>query len=137
MGRILALDYGTKRVGVAVTDPLQIIATGVATVHSKDVIEWLKDYLKKENVDVIVIGEPKDLKNNPSESEKHISAFINKLKKKIPEAAIARYDERFTSSMAAQSMIESGAKKKDRQKKELTDMISAVLILQSYMERKK
>jgi len=137
MGRILAIDYGTKRVGIAVTDPNKIIATGLTTVHSKEVIEFLKQYIAKENVECIVIGEPKRMNNEASEVEKFIAPFVQKLKEMFPQLLIERADERFTSKMAFQSMIDGGLKKKDRQNKETVDMVSATIILQSYMEIKK
>lgn len=134
MGRILAIDYGTKRVGIAVTDPLQMIANGLTTVHSKDIISWLKDYFAKEQVDCIVVGEPKRMNNEPSSSAIHVEQFVKLVKKNFPEMKIERMDERFTSKMAFQTMIEGGLKKKDRQNKELVDTISAAIILQSYLE---
>lgn len=137
MGRILAIDYGTKRVGIAVTDPLQIIATGLTTVHSKDIMEYLKSYTRKEKVECFVIGEPKNLDNSPSESAKAINDFVHQLKKLFENIPIKRMDERFTSKMAFQSMIDSGMKKKDRKNKELIDEISATIILQSYLESRK
>jgi putative holliday junction resolvase len=135
MGRILAIDYGTKRVGIAVTDPERIIATGLTTIHSKDVLDFLKQYLSKEKVDCIVVGEPKQLNNMASESERFIAPFIRSLRKTFPELEIQRMDERFTSKMAFQTMIDGGLKRKDRQNKETVDRISAVLILQSYLEK--
>jgi len=135
MGRLLAIDYGTKRVGLAVTDSLKMIASGLTTVHSKDIIEFLNQYLKKEEVEMFIVGEPKHLDNTPSESEKHILGFINQLKKQFPQIPVERMDERFTSKMAFQTMIDSGLKKKDRQNKELIDEISATIILQSYLEK--
>ena len=134
MSRIMAIDYGRKRVGLAVTDENRIIATALETVHSKDIIEYLTKYLKLEQVDCFVVGEPRQMNNQLSESVKYIDPFIRKLKKEFPEIRVERYDERFTSKMASRSMIESGARKKDRQKKENIDKISAVLILQSFME---
>ncbi len=134
MGRILAVDYGTKRVGIAVTDSLRIIATGLTTIHSKDVVTFIEDYIKKETVDCVVIGEPKTLMNEASDSATHVEAFIKHLQKRIPNLKIERYDERFTSSIAKQSMIDGGLKKKARQNKETVDMISATLILQNYLE---
>ena len=133
MGRILAIDYGQKRVGIAVTDDMQIIATGLTTVHVKDVFDFLKDYLAKENVETIVIGEPKDMKNRPSDSSRFIEPFVKKMKKTFPMTKIERFDERFTSVMAQQAIIDSGAKKKKRQDKSLVDTVSATIILQSYM----
>lgn len=133
MGRILAIDYGSKRVGLAVTDSLRLIATGLSTVHSKDLIEFLENYFKKEVVDIIVVGEPKTLQNNKSDSARFIDPFVVHLQRKFPEKKIERYDERFTSTMAHQTMLSGGLKKKDRQAKETVDMISAIIILQDYM----
>ncbi len=133
MARIMAIDYGSKRVGIAVTDTLQIIATGLTTVHSKDVIAFLKKYFEKEEVACIVVGEPKRLNNEPSDSARFIEPFVLHLKRTFPGIKVERMDERFTSKMAFQTMIDSGLKKKDRQNKELVDEISATIILQSYM----
>lgn len=135
MARIMAIDYGSKRVGIAVSDPLQIIATGLTTVHSKDVIEFLKKYILKEPVECIVVGEPKRLNNEPSDSARFIDPFVVHLKRSFPGIKVERLDERFTSKMAFQTMIDSGLKKKDRQNKELVDEISATIILQDYMSR--
>lgn len=135
MARIMAIDYGSKRVGIAVSDPLQIIATGLTTVHSKDVIEFLKKYTLKEPVECIVVGEPKRLNNEPSDSARFIDPFVVHLKRSFPGIKVERLDERFTSKMAFQTMIDSGLKKKDRQNKELVDEISATIILQDYMSR--
>ncbi len=137
MPRILAIDYGSKRVGLAVTDPLQIIASGLTTVHSKDVIAFLEDYIKKENVECIVVGEPKTLMNVASDSARFIEPFVKHLRKKFPAIKIDRYDERFTSAIAHQTMLAGGLKKKDRQNKETVDMVSATLILQNYLEYSK
>ena len=134
MGRILAIDYGQKRSGIAVTDELKIIANGLTTVHSKDLIAFLKEYLQKENVECFVIGLPKQMNGTASDSERFITPFIHKLKKEFPTIPIHRYDERFTSKMAFQTMIDAGLKKKDRRNKELVDTISATLILQSFMQ---
>ncbi|MDI1353584.1 MAG: Holliday junction resolvase RuvX [bacterium] len=134
MGRILAIDYGSKRVGLAVTDNLRMIATGLTTVHSKDLIAYLETYFKKETVDIIVVGEPKTLSNDKSDSARFIDPFVTHLRKKFPEKKIERYDERFTSSIAHQTMLAGGLKKKDRQDKDLVDMISATIILQGYMQ---
>ncbi len=136
MARILALDFGTKRTGIAVTDELQIIASGLTTVNTKELLPFLKDYLSKEQVELFLIGEPKQMDNSESESEKHIKAFIVKLQKQFPKIPIEREDERFTSKMALQTMIDSGLKKKQRQNKALVDEISATLILQSYLYSK-
>ncbi|MEI6489663.1 MAG: Holliday junction resolvase RuvX [Bacteroidota bacterium] len=135
MARLMAIDYGTKRVGIAVSDSMQIIATGLTTVHSKDVIDFLKKYMEKEEVACIVVGEPKQLNNLPSESAAVIDSFVKHLKRTFPTIKVERMDERFTSKMAFQSMIDSGLKKKDRQNKALVDEISATIILQSYMTR--
>ena len=134
MARIMAIDYGRKRCGIAVTDPLQIIANSLTTVATKDLLTFILDYVKKENVETIVIGEPKDMQNNPSESSRYIEPFIGQLKKALPEMIIKRHDERFTSKMAFQTMIDAGLGKKQRQNKSLVDTISATIILQSYME---
>jgi putative Holliday junction resolvase len=133
MGRILAIDYGSKRVGIAVTDPLRMIANGLTTVHSKDVISFLEDYFKKETVDEIVVGEPKTLQNKKSDSARFIDPFVKHLQKKFPDKKIVRYDERFTSALAHQTMLMGGLKKKDRQNRETVDMISATILLQDYM----
>lgn len=133
MGRIVAIDYGRKRCGIAVTDPLRIIATGLTTVRTCDLLNFILDYVKKEPVDEIVVGEPKDMHNNPSESAIYIEPFLKQIKKALPEMDIKRYDERFTSVMAHQTMIDAGLGKKQRQNKELVDTISATIILQSYM----
>jgi putative Holliday junction resolvase len=131
----MAIDYGSKRVGIAVTDPFQIIATGLTSVHSKDLIEFLKKYLVKEEVECIVVGEPKRLNNEPSDAARFIEPFVVHLKRTFPKIKVERMDERFTSKMAFQTMIDSGLKKKDRQNKELVDEISATIILQSYMNK--
>lgn len=136
MGRILAIDYGQKRVGIAVTDELQIIATALDTVPAKDIIEYLKTYTEKEQVDCIVVGDPRQMNNTPSESVKFIEPFVRRLKKIFPHMLIDRYDERFTSKIAAQTMVSAGLKKKERRNKSTIDKISAVIILQSYMEYK-
>ncbi|MBC2845666.1 Holliday junction resolvase RuvX [Winogradskyella flava] len=133
MGRILAIDYGTKRTGLAVTDEMQIIASGLTTVHTKGLLGFLEDYIAVENVEKFVVGEPKQMDNTASESEVYIQKFLEKLRKRIPHIPIERVDERFTSKMAFQTMIDSGLKKKQRQNKALIDEISATLILQSYL----
>ncbi|MCH5234550.1 MAG: Holliday junction resolvase RuvX [Muribaculaceae bacterium] len=134
MGRILAIDYGRKRCGIAVTDILQISANGLPTVRSCDLIPFLKEYCEKESVDKFIVGEPKDLKGNPSESMRYITPFLNKLKKDFPDIPVEMYDERFTSAIAHQEMIAAGFKKKDRQQKGKADEMSAVLILTSYLQ---
>lgn len=136
MGRIVALDYGKLRTGIAVTDELQIIASGLKTVPSKDLIEVLKDYVEKEDVSGFVVGEPRQMDNSPSESEMYIGPFLEALKKVFPSIPITRQDERFTSKMAVQSMVEGGLKRKKRRDKSLVDEISATLILQAFLNRK-
>ncbi len=134
MGRILAIDYGQKRVGIAVTDELQIIATGLTTVHSKDVLAWLKEYVQKEKVDCFVVGQPRRMNNTDSDSARFIEPFVKQLQKQIPLIPIVRIDERFTSKMASATILEAGLKKKDRQNKALVDTVSATIILQSYLQ---
>jgi putative Holliday junction resolvase len=133
MGRILAIDYGTKRTGLAVTDEMQIIASGLTTVETKELIVFLKNYIASENVEKFVVGLPKQMDNTASESEVYIQKFLQKLMKFIPDIPVERVDERFTSKMAFQTMIDGGLKKKQRQNKALIDEISATLILQSYL----
>lgn len=137
MGRILAIDYGRKRSGLAVTDILQLIPGGLATVPSHTLMLFLEDYFRTENVERIVVGLPKQMNNQPSESMKYIEPFVRTLKKKWPDMPVDYYDERFTSVLAHQTMLEGGLKKKDRQNKALVDEISAVIILQSYLESKR
>ena len=132
----MAIDLGRKRCGIAVTDPLQIIANGLTTVSSSQVVDFVLNYMKQEEVETLVIGEPKDMKNNPSDCSKYIDPIVNRLKKLLPAMNIVRYDERFTSVMAHQTMIDAGLKKSKRQDKELVDTIAATIILQSYMESK-
>lgn len=138
MGRILAIDYGTKRVGLAVTDPLKIISTPLDTMHSKDVEDFLKEYHQKETIEALVIGMP--LQTNSSEESanaKNVRNFINRIKKVFPDIPIHLEDERYTSSIAMDTMIRGGMKKKDRRNKGNVDKISAVIILQSFMEKYK
>lgn len=132
MGRILAIDYGTKRTGIAVTDELQLIASGLTTVRTGDLIQFLKEYCQKEQVERILIGEPKRMNNESSAVEVDILRFREKLEKEI-NLPITRVDERFTSKMAVQSMVQGGLKKKKRQNKALVDEISATIILQTYL----
>lgn len=134
MGRLLAIDYGTKRTGLAVTDPLRIISTGLTTVATHLLIGYLKEYFEKETVDYVVIGMPKQLNNKPSENMKNVNSFAKKFTSEFPNIPIEFYDERFTSVIAQKSMIECGLKKKDRQNKSTIDEISATIILQDYME---
>ena len=136
MGRILAIDYGQKRVGLAVTDPLQIIANSLTTIKTKDIWEFLADYFQKEDVECVVIGYPKQMNNQASDSVRYINPFLGKFQKVYPEMEIKQVDERFTSKMAFQTMIDAGLKKKARQNKELVDTISATIILQSYLEQR-
>lgn len=136
MSRILAMDYGKKRIGIAVTDDMQIIASGLTTVDTADIFKFLTSYVENESVELILVGEPKQLNNTPSESEKLIRPFLDKLNKFFPHIPVKRVDERFTSKMAFQTMIDSGLKKKQRQNKALVDEISATIILQSYLYNK-
>lgn len=136
MGRILAIDFGTKRTGIAVTDELQIIASGLTTVATSELISFLKSYVDKEQVEVFVIGEPKQLDNSPSESAEAVASFISKLMHHFPQIPVKRVDERFTSKMAFQTMIDSGLSKGKRKDKGLIDEISATIILQSYLYSK-
>lgn len=130
----MALDIGAKRTGIAVTDPLRIIATSLDTIATTDLASFLKAYFAKEEVDVVVVGEPKQMDNTPSESAAMINQVIQKIKTEIPSIIIERIDERFTSKMASQVIAQSGKSKKERQKKELIDAVSATIILQSYMQ---
>tara|TARA_R110000850_G_scaffold277086_1_gene422475 strand:- start:224557 stop:224958 length:402 start_codon:yes stop_codon:yes gene_type:complete len=132
MARILALDFGTKRTGIAVTDELQLIASGLTTIETKNLIPFLKEYTTKETVELILVGEPKHMDNTASSSEEHIAKFLEKLDKEI-DIPVKRVDERFTSKMAFQTMIDSGLTKKQRQNKATIDEVSATLILQSYL----
>lgn len=134
MGRLLAIDFGIKRTGIAVTDEFKLIASGLTTVFTKELLPFLEDYIQKESVDLIIIGEPKRMNNISSESELLIQNFLKKLKLAIPQIPIKRYDERFTSKMAFQAMIDGGVKKQKRKNKALIDEISATLILQGYMD---
>jgi len=133
MGRILSLDYGTKRVGIAVTDPLKIIATSLETVPEREAIKFILDYSQKESVELIVVGLPLQMNGQASESEVFIKPFIKKLQIQVPEIPIVRYDERYTSKMATRTLIDAGFKKKQRQDKNRLDSISATLILQGYL----
>lgn len=137
MGRILGIDYGRKRCGIAVTDPLKIIANGLTTVPSHTLIEFLQDYTKKENVERIIVGLPKQLNGNPSESMNYITPFLNRLRKVLPDIPVEMYDERFTSTIAHKAMLDGGMKKKDRQNKEIVDTIAASIILNDYLQSNK
>ncbi|MDY0091011.1 MAG: Holliday junction resolvase RuvX [Flavobacteriaceae bacterium] len=136
MPRIIAIDYGLKRTGIAVTDELQIIASGLTTVPSDTVISFLKDYFSKENVFKVLIGDPKQMDGTASESAPLVEKFVQNFKQAFPEMPIERVDERFTSKIAFQTMIDSGLKKKQRQNKELIDEIAATILLQDYLLRK-
>lgn len=136
MPRIIAIDYGIKRTGIAVTDELQIIASGLTTIPSDTAIAFLKDYFSKENVNKVLIGEPKQMNGEPSESTPMIEKFVSDFKLAFPEMNVVRVDERFTSKMAFQAMIDSGLKKKQRQNKALVDEIAATILLQDYLTRK-
>lgn len=135
--RILSIDYGKKRTGIAVTDPMQIIANGLETVETKDLEAFLKAYMEKEEVETIVVGYPRQMDGEDSENMKRITPFVNRLRKLYPEKKIEMYDERFTSVLAHKTMIASGIGKKARQDKALVDKISATIILQEYLESKK
>jgi putative holliday junction resolvase len=137
MGRILGIDYGNKRIGLAVTDPMKIFASPLDTIRTADFDLYIADYLKKEAIDAFVIGYPVQMNNQPSESVRYINPFIKKLKKSYPSIEIHLMDERFTSKMAHDTMIDGGLKKKARQDKSLVDKISASIILRSYLDRKK
>lgn len=136
MPRILAIDYGMKRTGIAVTDDLQIIASGLTTVPSETAITFLKDYFSRENVAKVLIGEPKQMNGTPSESTPIIEKFVSDFETAFPGIPVVRVDERFTSKMAFQTMIDSGLKKKQRQNKGLVDEIAATILLQDYLTRK-
>lgn len=133
MGRILAIDFGKKRTGIAITDELKIIASGLTTIQTDDLIPFLKAYILKEKVELFIVGKPKQMNNSDSESEVLILPFLKKLAKAIPQIPVKRIDERFTSKMAFQTMIDGGLKKKQRRDKGLVDEISATIILQSYL----
>lgn len=133
MARILALDHGSKRTGIAVTDELQMIASGLTTVPTVGLLPFLKNYFSEEKVELVLLGEPKQMDNSASQSEEKIQEFIKEFKAAFPDMKLERVDERFTSKMAFQSMIDSGLKKKQRQNKALVDEISATIILQSYL----
>jgi len=137
MGRILAIDYGKKRTGIAVSDPLQIIANGLTTVKTSEIFDFLSNYLQKEEVSAIVVGLPKQMSGEMSENMQRVEVFVNKLKQIYSSVPIEYFDERFSSKMAHQAMIDGGLKKKDRQNKALVDEISATIILQGYMESKR
>ncbi|WP_017256801.1 Holliday junction resolvase RuvX [Pedobacter arcticus] len=135
MARIMAFDFGTKRLGIAVTDPLKIFATALTTIHPKDIVSFLQTYLQSEEVELFVVGEPKQMDGTASQSAQQVKGFASLLKKKFPTIPIAMMDERFTSKMASATIAQSGLKKMARQNKALIDTISATIILQSYLEK--
>lgn len=137
MARILSIDYGKKRTGIAVTDPLQIIANGLATVSTSELLSYLKDYLSREQVERIIIGRPMQTNGQPSENLQRVEQFVNRWKKEMPDVPVEYVDERFTSVLAHQAMIEGGLRKKARQDKALVDKISATIILEDYLRSKK
>ena len=134
MGRILAIDYGRKRCGIAVTDPLKIIANGLETIATHKLMEFLKNYMSREQVELIVIGKPMQLNGQPSESMRYITPFVNRRRKEMPDMPIEMVDERFTSTIAHQAMIDGGMKKSDRQDKARVDSIAASIILNDYLQ---
>ncbi|MFD1315734.1 Holliday junction resolvase RuvX [Namhaeicola litoreus] len=137
MGRVVAFDYGTKRIGIAETDDLQLIASGLTTVQSDQIFDFLDKYLTENKVELFLVGEPRQMNNTPSESEVYIQTFLKHLNQKYPSIPIERIDERFTSKMAVKAMIDGGLSKKKRQDKALIDQISATIILQDYLEKKR
>ena len=134
--RIMAFDYGTKRIGIAVSDPLQLIATALTTVHPQDIWSYLKDYLISEQVETFVVGKPLQMDGTDSESAQHVLGFMRLLKREYPTIQVVEVDERFTSKMASSAIAQSGMKKNKRQNKGLVDSVSATLILQTYMDTK-
>ena len=134
MPRILSIDYGLKRTGIAVTDPLKIIATGLTTVNSKELIPFLKNYFSKEEVELIIIGEPKNMDDSDTHATPLVERFVKELQKFFPHVPIKKVDERFTSKMASQAMLDMGLKKKQRRDKKLIDEIAATIILQEYLQ---
>ncbi len=136
MPRVMAFDYGTKRIGIAVTDPMQIIANGLDNIHPQHIVDFLKKYLQTEQVERFIVGEPKQMDNTPSQSAQHVRGFVTILNKNFPEIPVEMLDERFTSKMASAVIAQSGMGKKDRQNKALVDTISATILLQSWMEKK-
>ena len=136
MGRIIGIDYGTKRIGLAVTDPMQIFASPLVTIKPEDFDNFIEGYLKTEEVDAFVIGYPVQMNNQPSESVRYINPFIKKLKKTFPDKHLHLVDERFTSQMALRTMIDGGVKRKDRKDKSMVDKISASIILRSFLDNR-
>lgn len=137
MGRLIGIDYGKKRVGIAVTDPLKMFASPLNTIHPAEFDDFIRGYMKSETIDAFVIGYPVTMNNQPSDSVKYIDPFIRKLKKNFPEIQVHLVDERFTSRMALRTMIDGGLTRKGRQDKAMVDKISASIILQSFLDRKK
>ena len=137
MGRILAIDYGKKRTGIAVTDLLQLIANGLTTVATSELMDFIKAYVEKEPVERFVVGYPKQMNNEPSENMRRVEPFVNRLRKLLPDIPVDYHDERFTSVLAQRTIIEAGIKKMARRNKELVDEVSATIILQSYMESRR
>lgn len=136
MARILSIDYGKKRTGIAVTDPLQIIANGLATVSTSELFDYLKDYLSREQVERIIIGRPLQTNGLPSENLQRVEQFVNRWRKEMPDVPVEYVDERFTSVLAHQAMIDGGLRKKARQDKALVDKISATIMLEDYLRRR-
>ena len=134
MGRILGIDYGRKRTGLAVTDPLRIVAGNLATVPTHTLMQFIKDYMSRESVDSIVVGQPTQLNGQPSESMRYITPFVNRLRRELPDVPVVLYDERFTSTIAHQAMIDGGMKKSDRRDKARVDAIAATIILNDYLQ---
>ena len=134
MGRILAIDFGRKRTGIAVTDPLKIVANGLATIPTHTLMDFIQDYIKRENVERIVVGLPKRLDNTPSESMKWLEPFLNRLRKVLPDMPVVLYDERFTSTLAHKAMLDGGMKKSDRRNKAVVDTIAPTVILNDYLQ---
>lgn len=134
MGRIMAIDFGRKRTGIAVTDPLKIVANGLVTVPTHTLMDFIQDYIKREDVERIVVGLPKRLDGSPSESMKWLEPFLNRLRKVLPDMPVTMYDERFTSTLAHKAMIDGGMKKSDRRNKAVVDTIAASIILNDYLQ---
>lgn len=137
MGRIMAIDYGMKRTGLAVTDPMKIIANGLITVPGSEAVKFLSDYVKREAVELFIVGYPRQMNNEPSQNMQYVETFVERLKRMIPDIPVEYVDERFTSVLAHKAMLDGGLKKKKRQDKALVDEISATIMLQSYLESKK
>lgn len=133
--RIMAFDYGTKRIGIAVTDPLQIVANALTTVHPNDIWQFLDDYLKTELIQTFVVGKPKQMDGTDSQSASHITGFVRRLRKTYPQITVEEIDERFTSKMASAAILQSGVKKSKRQEKGIVDTVSATILLQDYLTR--